>query len=939
MRKQNYVVRSGDLSHAAWSQSGVASIAAVPGAPAGLGQAYRITGVAGAGEKVVYQLINTGAVTSDGVWCLSVYAKPGTASLVRIRNVGTLTITYDLSTQTTSNTSFTGGLGVGIEPVGDGWYRCWVSGKVGGVSTDYIVVGAITSDGGTIDLVAPQASFTNTPVAYVATTSAAINCGVPRGRAPQQNLAVCSSSMTNAAQWTTSSATVTGPDTDGYFTLTDTSSGAFGQVTQNILNLTIGLPYTCQFKVKKTTGGTSPSFGCFWFGSAFRMNTDTGAYTDALSVSPTIAVVDRGEFWDVALTYVATATSYILTLYPAVGLHNALPSLSNQTAAATGSALIKDVSVHQGTGLAPYVATGATAINEGAPRGQAPRQNRFQYSDDPTNAYWAKTNVTFGSGGIAPDGASQAIAAYETAANGQHNVYRTHTDLIPGRTYTFSTFVKKYSGTRSVLLVAANDYNGVYFDLDTGALQAYNALSNPAYKYGYKDVGNGWWFLWVTYVASAATESSRLEPAASLGGTSIVVGSTSNAFAYWGIQHTESNGPTARVATTVSAVNDGAPRWQLPAQNTAPSTDFTVAGWVKANVANPTAAGVGPEGQTAYLLASSSAAAVEHILYAGYTDPGSSIGVYGRVVTNSCYVKAGNSNYAFLRNGTSNTSVCFDLVNGTVSAYQIAVDMVGSGIEPAGNGWYRIWISYPLLGPDYFVVGPSTSTSRTFADANASIYVCAPQRSYTSGPIAFGAVGDTGTPRGRAPKQNIALYSEEMTSTVGYSGATGLATYAIGYPAPDGSNNAVKITEDTSNGLHFFSQWGTLVGVTGLTYTASVFVKGLDGNHFLFGVNNGGAYAAFNLTTGLRYNSLGASLQSYGSVPVGDGWWRVWVTYTQTANGVCRFYMDDGVSGASYTGTGKSIYLWGLQVAQGTGLSDYVKTTSTAVNQGAPRAF
>ena len=190
-------------------------------------------------------------------------------------------------------------------------------------------------------------------------------------------------------------------------------------------------------------------------------------------------------------------------------------------------------------------------------------------------------------------------------------------------------------------------------------------------------------------------------------------------------------------------------------------------------------------------------------------------------------------------------------------------------------------------------------------------------------------------------RTNLVTYSSTFSGgSWGYPGCTLVPNAAI---APDGSNTAVTLVEDTTLNRHYF-QFTTAV-TTNTVYTASVYAKAGTNNYatIIYGKSStpftrGGSIV--NLTSGAitNYNSGSpTSIVRPTPVNVGNGWWRIAVSVnidTTTTNG----YIEIGTSqttNPTYTGNGTgSIYLWGAQLEVGAFASSYIPTTvTTAIRQ------
>ena len=117
------------------------------------------------------------------------------------------------------------------------------------------------------------------------------------------------------------------------------------------------------------------------------------------------------------------------------------------------------------------------------------------------------------------------------------------------------------------------------------------------------------------------------------------------------------------------------------------SEQFDNVVWTKTSATVTANAGTAPDGtQTADLMYPSTSG-----LYRGvYQQAGVSAAIY----TDSFYVKASGKSWVQVigLNGSGNTGVWFNIVNGTVGTQKAGY---AGAITPAGNGWYRVAVTHP----------------------------------------------------------------------------------------------------------------------------------------------------------------------------------------------------------------------------------------------------
>jgi hypothetical protein len=192
---------------------------------------------------------------------------------------------------------------------------------------------------------------------------------------------------------------------------------------------------------------------------------------------------------------------------------------------------------------------------------------------------------------------------------------------------------------------------------------------------------------------------------------------------------------------------------------------------------------------------------------------------------------------------------------------------------------------------------------------------------------------------------NLLLQSQDFTTSWV---ATNVTVTANTSAAPDGSITADTLNNGTSTGVHSCHQTPSLLAST--TYTFSCFIKNVDA---------GFAGLAISTTSASNYGTVEFNLASTGSVnrtavlgtgfaivsssitAVGNNWFRCVATITLGSASVsdarATVYMSDGSGSfdnrgrATYTGTSKTIEVWGAQLAVGPNALDYTPTTTAVV--------
>ena len=180
-----------------------------------------------------------------------------------------------------------------------------------------------------------------------------------------------------------------------------------------------------------------------------------------------------------------------------------------------------------------------------------------------------------------------------------------------------------------------------------------------------------------------------------------------------------------------------------------------------------------------------------------------------------------------------------------------------------------------------------------------------------------------------------------ITSSNNFGGGdTNLGVTASATTSPDGTTNASKLFEKTTNNYRIFN--GAFTTIAGTACCGSVFVKaGENATMYIKVVQSGGAVTnefAFNMNTG-AYASASGLIR--GAIYYGNGWWRVYsvITPTVTSCTLQIFIRDDTSGSLTYQGDGSSgYYVYGMQAEQGAFPTSYIPTTASTVTRSADNA-
>lgn len=189
---------------------------------------------------------------------------------------------------------------------------------------------------------------------------------------------------------------------------------------------------------------------------------------------------------------------------------------------------------------------------------------------------------------------------------------------------------------------------------------------------------------------------------------------------------------------------------------------------------------------------------------------------------------------------------------------------------------------------------------------------------------------------------NKAIYSEDFTQSSWVK--TGITASAAAAIAPDGLTSATMLTEGTGNTAHTLEEVNATPTAVGSYHTFSIYVKKGTARFvqlYALPASSGNTFANFDLEKGI-VAKVSPTIQQAGIESGPSGYWRISITiriyaaYTSGGAGVAL--INDALNAGltpSYTGTGKTVYVWGAQLEVREAPTPYVPTTGASGSRSA----
>ena len=321
---------------------------------------------------------------------------------------------------------------------------------------------------------------------------------------------------------------------------------------------------------------------------------------------------------------------------------------------------------------------------------------------------------------------------------------------------------------------------------------------------------------------------------------------------------------------------------------------------------------------------------------------------FAGVVTYSAYVKAGTLSNAALRVDSSAGAlqVLYDLSAGTATLSGGA--NIAYGIDSIGSGWYRIFVTANISGGTnvhvYVDRDGTTAGNILIQDAQlnyglvAQDYIETTTASVTEGVaidvprLNYNPVNPTCPSLLLEPSRtNVVTQSEYAANTL----QNVTASYV---ESPEGVNNALRLTENSSTGQHY-AEFNANV-VSGTTYTISFFCK--EGSYSQFAWPTQGSYMTGSISVDFDTEtaSVTGSDMISGSAfmePYANGWYRVGFSGVPKISGNMDMYISISPNGVgSYTGDGVSYTdFYGFQCEAGSYPTSYIPTYGSSATRTA----
>ena len=586
------------------------------------------------------------------------------------------------------------------------------------------------------------------------------------------------------------------------------------------------------------------------------------------------------------------------------------------------------------------------------------------YSQDFDNAAFGKINSTVEANSIAaPDGTLTADKIVGNSTNSYHNVTEGFF-VVGGRQYWISIHIKAGSaGTEFSFIEKLSDGSlsvATIFDFGSETVLSTDVNHNHV---SVTDVGNGW-YRFVCSITPNATRTSNVYFGIA-DGTDATYDATGEFIYFWGAQfsqHTTLPVDNPYIKTEGSAVYaarlDHDPTWFMSAaqeQNLlrySEMLDQSGGGlnWGLQKVNVTANAGTDPLGGSTAELVLENSASGSHICKSPDFDV-----TAGKIYTASCYVKlhAGSREFRLaFSSGAGGFSFAFAQFFLTNDTCVLTSGDTTSSIENVGSGWFRVSLQSEAAtesvktGQVNFQFVSSGSTNYQ-GDGTSGFFIWGTQVEVGSTASTYhrteGApyYGEGATPKGLLIEESRTNLITDSESHTYLDGDILVAQTANSGLAPDGTNTAIAFMETAGTGNHVSRKAVTIADNQNIIFSFFAKANGRTSGQIEF-FDAGGAFAFFDLASGTINSATVYSSATNGSSSIedyGNGWFRVSLGLTTVSgdtSGTVQVRVTNAAGQNSYAGDAtKGLFIWGLQLEQGSFPTSYIKTTGSTVTRNA----
>jgi hypothetical protein len=261
--------------------------------------------------------------------------------------------------------------------------------------------------------------------------------------------------------------------------------------------------------------------------------------------------------------------------------------------------------------------------------------------------------------------------------------------------------------------------------------------------------------------------------------------------------------------------------------------------------------------------------------------------------------------------------------SGTWNVVASTNDNTGGQITSTGNTTSSEFFEFTATTTTTFILLYNIGASGSVASiTDASVVEVQGDRPRLSYDITNGVVEDKPHLLLEPSSTNLVTYSQDISNSYwSNSNSTSISNTVI---APDGTLTADELVDNTSNGYHWIYKAGVQSNAR-----ISFFAKANQLSQVWVNGGGGSNFAGFDLLNGTITKQGGTAnpkIEEYK-----NGWYRCSLTSDNSGVLIATMVNND----ETYIGSGKSIYLWGIQAEALSYATSYIPTAGTTITRAA----